>query len=93
MQALRLARRAPISSSSLRCMATATMNPADVAHAPSSSSSQTTPLPLSNIEAQWEKLSSEEQLSVHQQLEVLQQKDWKELSIDEKKAGVCHFRG
>jgi len=43
-------------------------------------------IPLSNVEAQWEKLNSEEQLLVHQQLERLQKKDWKELSIDEKKA-------
>ncbi|ETW86317.1 hypothetical protein HETIRDRAFT_243779, partial [Heterobasidion irregulare TC 32-1] len=41
---------------------------------------------LSNVEAQWEKLSAEDQVVVHQQLEALQKKDWKELSIDEKKA-------
>lgn len=50
-------------------------------------SSQQSIIPLSNVEAQWEKLSSDEQLTVHQQLEALQKKDWKELSIDEKKAG------
>ncbi|KZT43994.1 cytochrome c oxidase subunit IV [Sistotremastrum suecicum HHB10207 ss-3] len=49
-------------------------------------SSQQSIIPLSNVEAQWEKLSSDEQLTVHQQLEALQKKDWKELSIDEKKA-------
>jgi cytochrome c oxidase subunit 4 len=42
-------------------------------------------IPLSNVEAQWAKLTSEEKTTVHEQLEVLQQKDWKELSIDEKK--------
>ncbi|PPQ81119.1 hypothetical protein CVT25_014758 [Psilocybe cyanescens] len=74
-----------------RCLATATVDHA--AHAASSStatatsaSSRATPIPLSNIEAQWAKLNSEEKLSVHEQLEVLQQKDWKELSLDEKKA-------
>ncbi|EDR06441.1 uncharacterized protein LACBIDRAFT_163585, partial [Laccaria bicolor S238N-H82] len=41
---------------------------------------------LSNVEAQWAKLSSEEKVAVHEQLEVLQKKDWKELSLDEKKA-------
>ncbi|KAI0819046.1 cytochrome c oxidase subunit IV family [Irpex lacteus] len=36
--------------------------------------------------AQWERLSPEEQLTVHQQLEEIQKKDWTTLSIDEKKA-------
>jgi ribonucleotide reductase beta subunit family protein with ferritin-like domain len=45
-------------------------------------------IPLSNVEAQWEKLSSEEQLTVHQQLEAIQKQDWKTLSVDEKKAGT-----
>ena len=45
-------------------------------------------IPLSNVEAQWEKLTSDEQLTVHQQLEELQKRDWKTLSLDEKKAGV-----
>jgi len=31
-------------------------------------------------------MTSEEKLTVHEQLEQLQKKDWKELSIDEKKA-------
>ncbi|KAA1469312.1 cytochrome c oxidase subunit IV [Dentipellis sp. KUC8613] len=44
------------------------------------------PIPLGNVEAQWARLSADEQLAVHQQLESLQKKDWKELSIDEKKA-------
>jgi len=48
--------------------------------------SQQSVIPLSNVEAQWEKLNSEEQLTVHRQIEQLQKKDWKELSIDEKKA-------
>ena len=37
----------------------------------------------------WERLSADEQLVIHQQLEELQKKDWKSLSIDEKKAGEC----
>jgi cytochrome c oxidase subunit 4 len=50
--------------------------------------SQQSVIPLSNVEAQWEKLNSEEQLTVHRQLEQLQKKNWKELSLDEKKAGA-----
>jgi cytochrome c oxidase subunit 4 len=41
---------------------------------------------LSNVEAQWERLSKDEQVAVHAQLETLQKKDWKALSLDEKKA-------
>lgn len=51
-------------------------------------SSSETALPLSNVEAQWEKLSREEKIDIHRQLERLQKKDWKVLSIDEKKAGA-----
>lgn len=40
-----------------------------------------------NIEARWAKMSKEEQYGVFRQLEELQRKDWKELSLDEKKAG------
>ena len=40
-----------------------------------------------NIEASWKTLSKEEQYGVFRQLEELQRKDWKELSLDEKKAG------
>ncbi|KAH7103629.1 cytochrome c oxidase subunit V [Auriculariales sp. MPI-PUGE-AT-0066] len=43
-------------------------------------------VPLSNVEAQWSRLSSNEQLEVHSQLGNLQKKDWKSLSTDEKKA-------
>lgn len=42
---------------------------------------------LPNIEARWKDLSMEQQYGVFRQLEELQRKDWKELSIDEKKAG------
>ncbi|KIM86435.1 hypothetical protein PILCRDRAFT_816394 [Piloderma croceum F 1598] len=94
MQALRLARpRAPLRRSLIvRSLAT-TANPthAHVATASSAPSATTTRsqqsiIPLSNVEAQWEKLSQEEQITVHSQLEALQKKDWKTLSIDEKKA-------
>lgn len=78
--ALRLARQ------QRRCLAT-TANPAHVLSGSTSAAAPKRPvIPLSNVEAQWEKLSSEERSSVHDQLEVLMKKDWKELSIDEKKA-------
>ncbi|OWZ29553.1 cytochrome c oxidase subunit 4 [Cryptococcus neoformans] len=41
---------------------------------------------LGNIEASWKTLPAEEQYEVYQQLEQLQKKNWKELTIDEKKA-------
>jgi len=44
-------------------------------------------IPLSNVEAQWATLSTEEQAIVHRQLAELQKRDWKSLSRDEKKAG------
>jgi len=52
----------------------------------SPSSSTEAVIPLSNVEAQWEKLSADEQMTVHQQLEEVQKKDWKTLSLTEKKA-------
>jgi len=42
---------------------------------------------LPNIEARWKSLSMEQQYGVFRQLEEIQRKDWKDLSIDEKKAG------
>ena len=92
MQALRLARpRAPLRRSLIvRGLAT-TVNPSHthVVSTPSATTatSQQSIIPLSNVEAQWANLSQEEQITVHSQLEVLQKKDWKTLSIDEKKAG------
>ncbi|WRT63470.1 uncharacterized protein IL334_000375 [Kwoniella shivajii] len=41
---------------------------------------------LGNIEASWKGLSAESQYEVYQQLEQIQKKDWKELTVDEKKA-------
>ncbi|KZT61333.1 cytochrome c oxidase subunit IV [Calocera cornea HHB12733] len=46
----------------------------------------TAPIPVSNIEAQWKSMTPEEQNEVHKALEQLQKKDWKQLSLDEKKA-------
>ncbi|KAI0362608.1 cytochrome c oxidase subunit IV [Trametes cingulata] len=34
----------------------------------------------------WERLSADEQAVIHQQLEEIQKRDWKTLSVDEKKA-------
>lgn len=90
MQALRLARIA--TRPARRCLATATANHAEVASSSSSSASSVTssrvaPVPLSNVEALWTKLNGDEKLAVHEQLEALQLKDWKTLSMDEKKAG------
>ncbi len=44
---------------------------------------------LGNIEATWKSLSPAEQSEVFQKLEQVQKRDWKELSVDEKKAGEC----
>lgn len=94
MLALRLARIA--TRPARRCLATATANHADVASssssssssaAPSVTSSRVAPIPLSNVEALWTKLSGDEKVAVHEKLEALQLKDWKTLSVDEKKAG------
>ncbi|XP_006456398.1 COX4 subunit IV of cytochrome c oxidase [Agaricus bisporus var. bisporus H97] len=80
--AVRLARqRAPASLH--RSIATTVSAPTTYS---SSSSPSVSPVPISNVEASWTKLSPEERASVHQQLETIQQKDWKELSVDEKKA-------
>lgn len=46
-------------------------------------------LPLSNVEAQWDKLPKDEQVNIYTKLEGLQKKDWKTLTLDEKKAGKC----
>ncbi|KAH9950230.1 COX4, subunit IV of cytochrome c oxidase [Amylocystis lapponica] len=81
MQALRLA-RPTLSRPLARSLAAAASPP----HAAASTSSASAVVPLSNVEAQWERLSADEQLAVHQQLEEIQKKDWKTLSIDEKKA-------
>ena len=90
MQALRLARpRVSLRRNAfqgVRCIA-ATANASHATPAAGSSGSPAA-IPLSNVEAQWEQLSADEQLSVHQQLEEIQKKDWTTLSVDEKKAGT-----
>lgn len=43
---------------------------------------------LPNIESHWAKLSKEEQYSVYKQLEEIQRKDWKDLSVNEQKGGT-----
>ena len=101
MQALRVARNAAsmkprsLFIAQRRCLETATVNLSSAAASSSvmaaSSGARITPVPLSNIEAHWEKLSGEEKLTVHEQLEALQVKDWKELSLNEKKAGGCRL--
>ncbi|KAI0729888.1 COX4, subunit IV of cytochrome c oxidase [Fomitopsis betulina] len=83
MQALRLA-RPRVSLRPYARSITATASGHASAASPASSSSAV--IPLSNVEAQWEQLSADEQLAVHQQLEEIQKKDWKTLSLDEKKA-------
>jgi hypothetical protein len=83
--AARLARpRAPALH---RTIATTVSPPSAPAAYSASGSATVTPVSISNVEASWTKLSPDEKASVHQQLEAVQQKDWKELSIDEKKAG------
>jgi hypothetical protein len=72
-----------------RGLATATAHPPHASLAPSSHpTAAATVIPLSNVEAQWATLSPVEQAAVHQQLEELQRKDWKSLSLSEKKAGT-----
>ncbi|KAL4064810.1 cytochrome c oxidase subunit IV-domain-containing protein [Scleroderma yunnanense] len=81
MQALRLARQRVV----VRRLATAA-HVHSATPSPAGASSAQSVIPLSNVEAQWEKMSKSEQTLVHRQLEELQKKDWKLLSIDEKKA-------
>jgi len=82
MQAMRIARPRVALRNWLRLSYTTSQ----VAPSSTRSSTARTPIPLSNVEAQWEKMTSDEQLDVHKQLEELQKKDWKHLSLDEKKA-------
>ncbi|CAK9786256.1 cytochrome c oxidase subunit V [Cutaneotrichosporon oleaginosum] len=54
-------------------------------HVVSQSTNASAPL-LANIEASWSSLPASEQAEVYQALEEVQKKDWKELTVDEKKA-------
>lgn len=46
---------------------------------------------LGNIEASWKDLSAAEQAEIQEQIAELEKKDWKELSVDEKKAGEWEY--
>ncbi|GAW00078.1 cytochrome c oxidase subunit v [Lentinula edodes] len=39
-----------------------------------------------HVATQWEKMNAEDKSTVHEQLEEIMKKDWKQLSLDEKKA-------
>lgn len=80
--ALRLVRRG---------LATAAAHPPHASPSSSHVTAATSAIPLSNVEAQWATLSPAEQTAVHQQLEELQRKDWKTLSLSEKKAGAFYL--
>ncbi|KAF8470513.1 COX4, subunit IV of cytochrome c oxidase [Russula ochroleuca] len=69
-----------------RGLATAAAHPPHASPSASHVTASTSAIPLSNVEAQWATLSPTEQTAVHQQLEELQRKDWKTLSLAEKKA-------
>ncbi|KAJ6514582.1 COX4, subunit IV of cytochrome c oxidase [Mycena vulgaris] len=76
----------PVLQARRRCLATAAAGHAP-AHAHAESPKRVVAaIPLSNIEAQWTLLSPDEKTSVAEQLEELQKRDWKLLSLDEKKA-------
>ncbi|RSH90549.1 Cytochrome c oxidase subunit 5A [Saitozyma podzolica] len=76
----------PLSSSAAFARAQASVRYASVT-VTSTRSNESAPI-LANIEASWKNLPSEEQYEVYQQLEELQKKDWKELTVDEKKAAA-----
>ncbi|KAK0439540.1 COX4, subunit IV of cytochrome c oxidase [Armillaria borealis] len=84
MQVLRLVPRTlrPLRYSAARCVAT-TANAADIS---ASSSSAPTAIPLGRVEALWDTISLEEKAALRSQLAEVQKKDWKQLSIEEKKA-------
>lgn len=90
--ALRLAARQRLSTTTIaasrRCLATAAASHAELTSSAGASPAarRVAPVSLANIEAQWNGLSAEEQAAVHDALESVQAKDWKELSVDEKKA-------
>jgi hypothetical protein len=73
-----------------RGLATAAAHPPHAGSSTSHVTAATSAIPLSNVEAQWATLSPSEQTAVHQQLEELQRKDWKTLSLAEKKAGTSY---
>jgi cytochrome c oxidase subunit 4 len=76
-----------------RTLTTTANSSAHVVGSSTSPATKTAVIPLSNVEAQWVKMTSDEKATVHEQLEELQKKDWKLLSIDEKKAGAFSALG
>jgi len=76
-----------------RGLATAAAHPPHAGSSTSHVTAATSAIPLSNVEAQWATLNPSEQTAVHQQLEELQRKDWKTLSLAEKKAGMSYTFG
>ncbi|KAK0211288.1 COX4, subunit IV of cytochrome c oxidase [Desarmillaria ectypa] len=84
MQVLRLAPRTlrPLQYTAARCVAT-TPSAADIS---ASSSSAPTTIPLERVEALWDTISIEEKAALRSQLAEIQKKDWKQLSVEEKKA-------
>ncbi|KAG7442516.1 COX4, subunit IV of cytochrome c oxidase [Guyanagaster necrorhizus] len=84
MQVLRLGPRSlrPLRYSAVRCVVT-TASAVDIS---ASTSSAPTAIPLGRVEALWDTISVEEKAALRSQLAEIQKKDWKQLSIDEKKA-------
>ncbi|KAL4256051.1 Cytochrome c oxidase subunit IV superfamily protein [Pleurotus pulmonarius] len=80
----RISRLASQRATAVRCMATAASHVS--ASASPSSTLKHSAVPLGNVEAQWANLNQDDKSLVIEQLEELQKKDWKQLSIDEKKA-------
>ncbi|KIJ44247.1 hypothetical protein M422DRAFT_75313 [Sphaerobolus stellatus SS14] len=79
MNAMRLARTGSTVLRGIRCAST-------IPHAHTTINGQGSVIPLSNVEAQWEVLSNADKVATALQLEDIQKKDWKELSLQEKKA-------
>ncbi|KZV87386.1 COX4-domain-containing protein [Exidia glandulosa HHB12029] len=81
MQALRLVRPRGTLQPLLRLSTTAAPPPGTSTRARSASV-----IPLSNVEAQWERMKKDEKIEVHNAVHEIMKKDWRTLSLDEKKA-------
>lgn len=88
----RLARRPLLQVRSLATTAAPTHFAAQQAAPSHTTYSRSNIIPLSNVEAQWESMNLDDKILVQEQLEELQKRDWKGLSIDEKKAGLLLVR-
>lgn len=84
MNALHLSHVRPMLLGSIRRAST-------VPHPHTQINGQGSIIPLSNIEAQWETLSNPDKVATSLQLEELQKKNWKELTLQEKKASESNF--